>query len=87
MTVIGGEILQLHQLATNLDRQSGAVDALLRELRAELNDTFWQGGAANRFRSAWDGEYEPVLNSLSAGLHEAAVEVRGRADRLEEAGG
>jgi WXG100 family type VII secretion target len=86
MTVIGGEIAQLHTLATNLDRQSGAVDALLRELRTDLNDTFWRGGAADRFRGAWDSEYEPALNQLSAALHEAAVEVRGRADRLEEAG-
>ena len=57
MTVIGGEIGQLYGLKTSFERQSASVDALLRELRGQLNDTYWSGGAADRFRAAWQSEY------------------------------
>ncbi|MFI6823121.1 WXG100 family type VII secretion target [Micromonospora sp. NPDC050187] len=87
MSVIGGEISQLHSLNTNFNRQSSAVDSLLRELRTELANTYWRGGAAERFRTSWSSEYEPALTRLSTALQDAALEVRRRADALEQAGG
>ncbi len=87
MTVIGGEIGQLYGLKSGFDRQSGVVDTLLRELRNQLNDTYWSGGAADRFRSAWHGEYEPALTHLSTALQDAANEVGRRAHALEQVGG
>lgn len=86
MTVIGGEIPQLHALNVSFQRQAGTVEALLRDLGNELADTYWRGGAADRFRTSWSGEYEPALRRLSAALQEAATEVRRRADALEQAG-
>ncbi|TMR20939.1 WXG100 family type VII secretion target [Nonomuraea turkmeniaca] len=86
MTVIGGEIPQLHALNASFQRQAGTVDALLRDLGNELAGTYWRGGAADRFRTSWSGEYEPALRRLSAALVEAATEVRRRADALEQAG-
>ncbi|GAA3076306.1 WXG100 family type VII secretion target [Streptosporangium carneum] len=87
MSVIGGEIPQLHSLNGNFQRQSATVDSLLRELRNELANTYWRGGAADRFRSSWSGEFEPALTRLSAALQDAASEVRRRADALEQVGG
>jgi hypothetical protein len=87
MTVIGGEIGQLYGLKTSFERQSAAVDALLRELRTQLGDTYWSGGAADRFRAAWHSEYEPALTHLSAALQDAATEVGRRAGALEQVGG
>ncbi|MEW9555128.1 WXG100 family type VII secretion target [Nonomuraea sp. NPDC050783] len=86
MTVIGGEIPQLHALNSSFHRQAGTVDTLLRELSNELAGTYWRGGAADRFRTSWSGEYEPTLRRLSAALQEAATEIRRRADALEQAG-
>jgi len=86
MSVIGGEITELHTLKSSFQRQSGAVDQLLTELRAQLGNTYWQGGAAERFRSAWESEYEPALRNLSAALTDASEEVRRRADALHAAG-
>ena len=86
MSVIGGEITELHSLKTSFQRQGGAVEQLLTELRAQLGNTYWQGGAAERFRSSWESEYEPALRSLSAALADASEEVRRRADALHAAG-
>ncbi|MEV7230358.1 WXG100 family type VII secretion target [Polymorphospora sp. NPDC051019] len=87
MSVIGGEITQLHSLNGNFRRQSATVDTLLRELRTELDNTYWRGGAADRFRAAWQSEYEPALMRLSAALEDAAQEVRRRTEALEQVGG
>ena len=87
MTVIGGEIGQLYGLKSSFERQSGAVDTLLRELRSQLDNTYWSGGAADRFRAAWHSEYEPALTHLSAALQDAATEVGRRAGALEQVGG
>lgn len=87
MTVIGGEIGQLFALKSGFERQAGVVDTLLRELRSQLGETYWSGGAADRFRAAWQTEYEPALTHLSAALRDAATEVGRRADALEQVGG
>ncbi len=87
MSVIGGEIDQLQALQTNFQRQSGTVDSLLKELRSQLSNTYWRGGAADRFHAAWSTEFEPALTHLSAALSEASTEVRRRSDALQSAGG
>ncbi|MBB5867369.1 WXG100 family type VII secretion target [Allocatelliglobosispora scoriae] len=87
MTVIGGEITQLHSLQGGFNRHAGTVEDLLRELRGQLDSTYWKGGAAERFRSDWATLYEPALTKLSGALQEAATHVRLQADRFEQAGG
>jgi WXG100 family type VII secretion target len=87
MSVIGGEITQLHALQTSFNRHSGTVDGLLREMRGQIDSTYWKGGASERFRADWATLYEPALTKLSAALQEAAAHVRNQADRFEIAGG
>jgi WXG100 family type VII secretion target len=87
MTLIGGEITQLHSLNAGFNRHSATVDGLLRELRGQIDGTYWKGGAAERFRADWATLYEPALTKLSAALQEAATHVRNQADRFEQAGG
>jgi WXG100 family type VII secretion target len=86
MSVIGAEIGELHTLTASFSRQSGVVEQLMSELSAQLHSTYWQGGAAERFRSAWETEYRPALRSLSAALVDASDEVRRRAEALHAAG-
>ena len=87
MTIIGGQIPQLDQLGVSFDRRSGEVEELLSSLRGELSSADWKGGAADRFRSAWESEYEPALRNLSTALVDASDEVKSRARALEQAGG
>jgi WXG100 family type VII secretion target len=87
MALISGEIGDLANLKTSFTRHSGSVDELLTALRSELSTAQWQGGAAERFRSAWESEYEPALRNLSTSLVEAGDEVGRRADALQAAGG
>ena len=86
MSTIGGEIGQLQSLKANFDRQSQAVHELTAAIRGELGNTWWKGPAADRFRDAWAGEFEPALRKLEAALQEAGTEVARRREALIQAG-
>ena len=86
MSLIGGEIGELSGLQSSFHRHSGNVEQLMAALRGELTNVYWKGGAADRFRDAWHGEYEPALRNLSQALIEAGDEVGRRADALQQAG-
>lgn len=86
MSVIGAEIGELHSLTASFGRQSATVETLMSDLSAQLHNTYWQGGASERFRTAWESEYQPALRSLAAALVDASDEVRRRAEALHAAG-
>lgn len=86
MSTIGGEIGQLQSLKANFERQSASVHELTAAIRGELGNTWWKGPAADRFRDAWAGEFEPALRKLEAALQEAGTEVARRREALIQAG-
>lgn len=85
-SVVGAELDAMTTLKTNFNSQSDNVDQLMTALRSDLANTYWKGGAADRFRSAWETEYEPALRNLSAGLVDAASEVGACQQRIHDAG-
>ena len=87
MSKIGGELEQLTGLKSTFANQSGNVSELTANIRAQLGNTHWEGPAAERFRSSWGSEFEPVLRNLRSSLEECGVEVARRADAAEAAGG
>ena len=86
MSTIGGELGQLQSLKSSFDRQSQTVQELTSALRGQLGNTWWKGPAADRFRDAWSGEFEPALRKLQAALQEAGTEVSRRREALIQAG-
>jgi hypothetical protein len=59
---------------------------LMSSISGQLGNTWWLGPAADRFRSAWDGEFKPMLTRLNAALMEAGAEVNRRQQALHQAG-
>ena len=86
MSTIAGSLEQLDGLARQFQQQSQSVEQLTSTIRGQLDGALWQGPAADRFRNAWSGEFEPVLRKLEASLQEAGVEVQRRRDALQQAG-
>lgn len=84
--MIQAELGELSTLSIQLGSCSGDVTDLLARLSNLINQTTWQGGAADRFRSAWESEFRPALNNLSSALTDASSEVSRREAALNLAG-
>ena len=86
MSTIGAEMGQLQQLVHSFTRESQTVAQLTAAIGGQVNSTWWKGPAADRFRSAWEGEFAPTLRRLEAALQEASTEVNRRHSALLQAG-
>jgi WXG100 family type VII secretion target len=86
VSTVGADVEQLGSLKGTFDQQSQAIDELAGAIRNQLGNTWWQGPAADRFRQAWSGEYEPALRRLQEALQEAGAEVMRRREALVQAG-
>jgi WXG100 family type VII secretion target len=85
MSLIGAQIPELEALKASFLRQSGQVEQLMATLRGDVANTYWQGRAAESFRSAWESDFEPALSRLAAALVDAGDEAGSRAARLVQA--
>ena len=86
MAIVGGELGQLQSLTSNFERQGQALREVTAAIRGELGNTWWKGPAADRFREAWAGEFEPALRKLESALQDAGAEVARRREALIRAG-
>ncbi len=84
--MIGAELEQMQGLRAAFDRNGVQVGDVARTIRGQLTGTFWKGPAADRFRQAWDADFEPALRRLQEALSEAAQEVQRRHDAIQQAG-
>ena len=87
MSLIKGDLESMRLMSGNLERQGDTVDALLRELRNQLQNTEWIGNAATQFRSSWQSEFEPALSRMSEALHLGGREVDKRARAMAHSRG
>jgi len=86
MSQMGADLEQLALLRGSLMEQAEVIERLATSVRQQLADTRWHGPAAERFRGAWAGDFEPSLRRLQAALQEAGAEVGRRREALQQAG-
>jgi uncharacterized protein YukE len=86
MSKIGAEMPALHSLGQAFTRESQDVARLTSAISAQVGITWWEGAAAERFRAAWQGEFQPTLRRLEQALLEASQEVHRRHEALLQAG-
>jgi WXG100 family type VII secretion target len=83
--MIQAELGELETLSRRLGTCSGEVDELKRALTGLIGTTTWTGGAAERFRTAWETQFRPALDSLATELTAAAQEVDRRKVAIDHA--
>ena len=86
MATIGAEMGQLQQLKTTFDRESQVVQQLTQSISGQVQNTWWKGPAADRFRTTWEGEFRPTLQRLQQALQECSAEISRRHQALQQAG-
>lgn len=83
--MIQAELTELDNLSRRLAHCGGEVTDLQRALTALINTTTWTGGAATRFRQAWDSQFNPALRDLATALSGASGEVERRRHLIDQA--
>jgi WXG100 family type VII secretion target len=83
--MIQASLPELEILSRRLGTCSGEVDDLKRALSTLINTTTWTGGAAERFRQAWESQFRPALDGLATELSNAAQEVDRRKVAIDHA--
>lgn len=82
MPRLGGDIDGMDRLQTQLRQKGQQVQSLRSELTNLVNNTYWEGPAASRFKSEWSGQYSQSLQRLEALLADLGQEVQRRKDSL-----
>ncbi len=83
---IAGDLEQLMTLQQVFTRNAQSVEELTSSIRSSLANTRWEGPAADRFRTAWNTEFETALRRLSEALTDCSAEVSRRREALQQAG-
>jgi WXG100 family type VII secretion target len=84
--MIKADLPQLDTLSRRLGTCSGDVADLKANMTALISGTDWEGGAAARFRDAWESQFRPALDQMASALTDAASEVNTRKLALDRAG-
>jgi WXG100 family type VII secretion target len=84
---IGGTIEQMQTMGAKFNNEVTELESLVSRISAQLASTDWEGGAAQRFRAQWEGEFKSTFQQVAEGLRECASEVQNRANALTQAGG
>jgi uncharacterized protein YukE len=83
----GANLEQLDQLQRRFTEENEAVRQLQTRISGTLGSTAWTGPAADRFRTAWSGDFVPALNRLAEALAENATVVANRREAIAVATG
>ncbi len=83
----GANLEQLDQLQRRFTEEHEAVRQLQSRITSTLGSTAWTGPAAERFRTAWSGDFVPALNRLAEALSENATVVATRREAIAVATG
>lgn len=84
---IGGTVEQMQTMGAKFNSEVSELESLVSRVSAQLASTDWEGGAAQRFRDQWEGEFKNTFAQVAQGLRECASEVQNRANALTQAGG
>jgi WXG100 family type VII secretion target len=84
---IGGTIEQMQHMGAKFTSEVTELEGLVTRISGQLASTDWEGGAAQRFRAQWEGEFKATFAQVAEGLRACATEVSNRANALTQAGG
>ena len=82
MTRLGGDVDAMERLQGQLKQRGQEVQQLRTQMGNMIQNTWWEGPAANNFRNEWNGQYSQSLQKLEALLADLGQEVQKRKEAL-----
>lgn len=83
----GADIGDLESGAARLESVGNEIGAMRRPLRSQLYSSYWEGRAAERFRSEWDTVHGPALSNAEDFLRNAGQQLHREAEEQRQASG
>ena len=81
----GMDIAAVRGLSTQLTAKASDIRTLMQALTSQLDSTQWVGSDRERFAGDWQSQHCSALNSVIAGLEDAAARATRNADDQEAA--
>ena len=83
--MFGADVHALRLLANKLDEIAGRLSTIESRVDNRVASMSWTGPDATRFRETWHGSSAPAISDAASNLEQAAVAIRGDAQRQEQA--
>src|SRR5262249_13630046 len=83
---IGGDLGDLQNLESSLRRRGQDIQGVRSEISNLIQNTFWVGPSAERFKDEWSSQYAGLLQKLEQALGDLAGEVQRRREQLQQMG-
>jgi uncharacterized protein YukE len=78
---LGADVGALNGLSTAMEQAAATLESLVAQIGAQVNQTWWQGPASQRFQQVWATQYQTAMNGATAFLRAPAGQVREEANQ------
>ena len=85
MALIGADVEQLNQLATQLNSKASDIQNVISQLSSAINSVQWVGPDANKFKSDWSGHHVGQLKAVVSALQSASQSAKKNAQEQQQA--
>jgi uncharacterized protein YukE len=83
---VGGDIGDLQNLEGSLRRRGQDIQGVRSDVTNLVQNTFWIGASADRFKEEWTSQYSSMLQKLEKAMGDLAGEVQRRREQLQQIG-
>ena len=83
MAMIGMDVQQVRELATQFGAKADAIDDIITEITNRLNSTEWKGFDADQFRTDWNTNLTNDLRKVANALRTAQQQANRNAQDQE----
>ncbi|MCQ3813701.1 MAG: hypothetical protein KTU85_04685 [Acidimicrobiia bacterium] len=84
MAVLGADVEQLDQLGRKFDEEAQKIDATISTITAQVQQAWWKGTDAERFRNDWEGTGTAQLRQVIQRLQAASNDCRKQAQEQRQ---
>ena len=85
MAQMGADPEQLDQLKAKFVSEAGKLDDVIRTIGSKVQEVWWKGPDADRFRGQWDSNYARQLRQIASDLKDAGQKVGRQATQQRQA--
>lgn len=85
MALIGQDVEQVRQLATQLNSKASDIQSVISQLSSAVNSVEWRGQDAERFKLEWQSQHVPHLKQVAEALQTASQNASRNATEQQQA--